>query len=443
MKSIEYNKVLDKIEGFEDLGQLGRTSKFASHALVIMIRGLYKNWKFPFSYFFTGSGVKGDSLVLIVEDCVQKLLNLDLSPTSIVCDQGTQNRRMFSLFGGTENNPSTVLCGKKLFLIYDMPHLIKSIRNNLLTGDFKINEKLISLNDVKKTYEIDIKNSARAMLKITPTHLSPNPFQKMSCKLAIQILSRSVSSAIKTCINTGELKSKTALNTAHLIEIINDMFDFGSSKNLYDTNPNRRPMSDRNLNVVRKLEKARSLFINAEKISFKNEKSSVPPCFTGIIWTTTAICELFENEKNEISKVHPNKELFLMTNRLTQDALENLFSVMRQQNGYNKNPTARMFRCCFGHICTYSLMKCSTSCNNCEPDDDEYMTVDILKDVVVENSESMYDDECTHNQKPLQDSSEDSDSISSLENGNNIVVPSLEACSIVYLSGYLANKCLE
>lgn len=88
-------------------------------------------------------------------------------------------------------------------------------------------------------------------------------------------------------------------------------------------------------------------------------------------------------------------------------------------------------------------MKCSTSCNNCEPDDDEYMTVDILKDVVVENSESMYDDECTHNQKPLQNSSEDSDLISSLENGNNIVVPSLEACSIVYLSGYLANKCLE
>jgi len=81
----------------------------------------------------------------------------------------------------------------------------------------------------------------------------------MSCKLAIEILSKSVSSAIKTCINTGKLKSKTALNTAHFIEIINDMFDSGNSKNLYDTNPNRRPMSDRNSNVVRHLEKARSL----------------------------------------------------------------------------------------------------------------------------------------------------------------------------------------
>lgn len=42
-----------------------------------------------------------------------------------------------------------------------MPHLLKSLRNNLLTGDFKINDKIISLNDIKKTYKIDIKNTTR------------------------------------------------------------------------------------------------------------------------------------------------------------------------------------------------------------------------------------------------------------------------------------------
>jgi hypothetical protein len=41
MKTIEYNKVLDEIEGFEDLGSLGRTNKLGSHALVVMVRGLY------------------------------------------------------------------------------------------------------------------------------------------------------------------------------------------------------------------------------------------------------------------------------------------------------------------------------------------------------------------------------------------------------------------
>lgn len=391
MKSIEYNKVLDEIEGFEDLGELGRTDTFGSHELVIMVRGLYKNWKFPLSYFFTGNGIKGDNLTVIIENCVKKILDLNLFPIGIICDHGTQNRRMFSLFGGTENNPYTTICGKKLFLIYDMPHLLKSLRNNLLTGDFKINDKIISLKDIKKTYEIDIKNTTRAMLKITPTHISPNAFQKMTCKLAIQLLSRSVSSAIKTCVATGELKSKTALNTAWFIDIVNDMFVSANSKHIYDQNPNRRPMSNRNCNVFENLKKARLIFINAKKISHKNNKISIPPCFIGIIWTTTALCSIFDSEKIDMANVQPQKEFFLMTNRLTQDALENFFPIMRQKNGYNRNPTARIFRNCFGHICTYSLIKCSSICSNCEPDDDEYMTVDILKDVVIENPKPVND----------------------------------------------------
>lgn len=150
MKTLEYNKILDEIEGFEDLGDMGRTEKLGSHALVIMVRGLYKNWKLPLSYFFTGSGVKGDTLVEIVKNCVKKIVDIGLLPTCIVCDQGTQNRRMFSLLGASQNNPSTEICGKKLFLIYDMPHLIKSLRNNLLSGDFKIGNKVVSINDIKK-----------------------------------------------------------------------------------------------------------------------------------------------------------------------------------------------------------------------------------------------------------------------------------------------------
>lgn len=247
MKSVEYNKIIDEIEGFEDLGSIDRTQKLGSHALAIMVRGLIKNWNFPFSYYFTGSGVKGDDLVKINKDSVEKMLNVGLLPSAIVCDQGTQNRRMFSLLGATEDNPSTIICSTNLFLIYDMPHLMKSIRNNLLTGDFKIDNNIVSMKDIHKTYEIDTNNTtARAMTKITPTHLNPNPFQKMSCKLAIQLLSNSVSAAIKTCVATGELNTTTEINTSEFIDVVNKMFDSANSKNLSDPNPNRKPMSTRN-----------------------------------------------------------------------------------------------------------------------------------------------------------------------------------------------------
>lgn len=172
------------------------------------------------------------------------------------------------------------------------------------------------------------------MCKITPAHLAPNPFQKMCCKLAIQLLSKSVSAAIRTCITTGELKSNTAIDTAMFIEMVNNMFDSCNSKNLYDPNFNRRPMSEQNPSIFKNLSKARSEFKNAIKICNNNQKTSIPPCFSGVVWTITAMLELYESEKKNLLNFRPDKDFFIMTNRLTQDALENLFSIIRQKNGY-------------------------------------------------------------------------------------------------------------
>ncbi|KAL4103435.1 hypothetical protein QTP88_018812 [Uroleucon formosanum] len=447
MKSIEYNKSKDEIEGYEDLGTLGRIDKIGSHALVIMVRGLYNNWKFPLSYYFTGSGIKGDNLAIIVKESVQKLFDLGLTPVAIVCDQGTQNRRMFSLLGGTIKKPFTEICDRKLFLVYDMPHLIKSLRNNLLNGNIQIDTKIISFDDVKKTYEIDSNSStARAMCKITPAHLAPNAFQKMSCKLAVQVLSRSVSAAIKTCVGTKELNSSTALNTASFIEDVNDMFDSANSKNLYDPNPNRRPLNDNNPQVFENLKKIRTTFQSAVKINKKNKKNSIPPCFEGFVWTITALLEIYESEKPK-PYVNTGKQFFfIMTNRLTQDPLENFFSIMRQKNGYNKNPTARTFRCCFGTICTYSLMKCSEKCN-CEDDNDEFLNVNVLKDIQIETNSNK------------DDTTKINDDIININTGTELSCPSisptlelspvlnlnlsLENCSILYFAGYIAKRCME
>ena len=238
---------------------------------------------------------------------------------------------MYALLGGTEDQPWTTLCNKKIFLIYDMPHLVKSIRNNLLNGDFIFNKnKIVSLKNIRAAYDIDSKNIARSMIKITPTHFNPNPFQKMNCKMAIQLLSHSVSAAIKTCVATKELQSLTALDTAHFIEIVNNMFDSANSKNLYDPNPNRKPMSDRNPQVLENLENANKLF--KDTTCHKTKNITTPPCFVGIVWTTNAISQLYKSEKLEILNSSVNKDYFLMTNKLTQDVLENLFSIMRQKN---------------------------------------------------------------------------------------------------------------
>jgi hypothetical protein len=80
-----------------------------------MLRGLYANWKFPLRYFFTGSGIEGDNLVLNIKECVKKIIDLGLMATCIVCDQGTQKRRMYTLLKRTEENPHTIISGQKYF----------------------------------------------------------------------------------------------------------------------------------------------------------------------------------------------------------------------------------------------------------------------------------------------------------------------------------------
>jgi len=71
------------IEGYEDLGQLGRSSRPAKLAFVIMIRGLYNKWKLPMSYFLSSTGVKGDEMAQIMKSCVSELIKIGFYPVCI------------------------------------------------------------------------------------------------------------------------------------------------------------------------------------------------------------------------------------------------------------------------------------------------------------------------------------------------------------------------
>lgn len=109
-----------------------------------------------------------------------------------------------------------------------------------------------------------------------------------------------------------------------------------------------------------------------------------------------------------------------MTNKLTQDPLENMFSIMQQKNGYNKNPTTRTFRCCFSAICSYSLMKCSES-SNCEEDGEEFFNVETLNDVQITRptySEEIQEDDFGSDMCNL---SEDCDTESNTSSGSIVI----------------------
>jgi len=93
--------------------------------------------------------------------------------------------------------------------LYDSPHLIKGVRNNLLTKDLAINCKdniateIASWDVIKTAWLMDKNlNIIRPQLKkLTQEHIIENKIKKMRVKHATQVLSGTVASYIETLTN--------------------------------------------------------------------------------------------------------------------------------------------------------------------------------------------------------------------------------------------------
>lgn len=142
-KFLEYSKYLDLVEGYEDLGSKRCSNALATQAMVFLIRGIYSSWKMPVSYFFSATSMKATTLSELILNYVQTLMDCGLIVTAVVCDQGPNNRSAFTKLQLTKEKPWFVINNTKVFAIFDVPHLFKNLRNNLLSSDiFFLNNKV-------------------------------------------------------------------------------------------------------------------------------------------------------------------------------------------------------------------------------------------------------------------------------------------------------------
>lgn len=272
-KCLEYSKKFDKIEGFEDHREGKRSGKFGTQIMLFMARGIYTNWKLPLGYFVSADSMKGVELASLIKRAIIYAKSAGLQPVAMVCDQGSNNRAALKHLGSLNdrnyfeihNIENTSI---KIWVIYDALHLFKNFRNNWITHWYLFKNKVVNFKDVKDTYEIDTKSSTgRSLMKITEAHINPDSFQKMSCKLATQIFSHSVSTAIKTAKDTGELKSDMAYDTANFVEFMNNLFDTLNSKELYSKNPYSSAISAERPLVKETLEEALNTVTSLKKIT--------------------------------------------------------------------------------------------------------------------------------------------------------------------------------
>lgn len=432
-KSLEYNSKFDLIEGFEDLGPLGRNEKLATHATVFMLRGINKPWKCPLAYVLSNNALKSQSLALLLDLCIEKVLDANLDLKATVCDLGSTNSAALKLWGVTKDFPYYCFGSKKIYCLYDYPHLLKCVRNTLLKRDFLVDGNVVSWKDILEFYEIEKKSSSdcRAAPKISERHVNPQAFQKMSVKLATQIFSNSVSRGMKAAISLGQLKSKSSTNTANLLGKLNDVTDSLNSKHMDDKNPYKQPLSNTNLRPLNCLEAAIPYVQTWKTLNGLN-----PPCFEGLVQTLRGILMLYED-------IYSSGNKFLLTGRFNQDPLENLFGVLRHRGGYNSNPSAKEFRRNLQHAISIRLLDPPDNAN-CEPDEDENLSVS-MSEPNGDLQEVDIADECNTSAIPIPSTSHQlsSDKQSEQPVIEDKIVSVFEESVICYISGWLGKKCID
>ena len=352
-KQLQYDKGLNKFLGsvstevLMQTGSCDSTVPLACHALVYMIRGLTSNWKQVVAYYLTGASVSGEALWQLTKNLVQVLGGCGINVRAVVSDMGAANKGMWKVVGVKVNHDNVkssishpFFPQQDLYFFADVPHILKNVRNCLLKNDiilpraivdeFGLPTNTVSIKHIRKIIELQENSDFKIAPSLSAKHVDPKQFEKMKVNVAAQLLSHSTASALRFAVH-DKLLPADALTTAWFVDIVNNWFDAANVR------------SRREALYSKSGSKIRSLLLMMEiipKLTFSsaNRQYSWKPIQTGILVSTQSLLDLFA------SLVASGLYNYLMTSRLTQDALENLFSQIRGRG--NAHPTPVHFRHC-------------------------------------------------------------------------------------------------
>lgn len=308
----------------------------ATHVLVFMLGGITKRWKQIVAYYFTGDSVNGAVFKEIIECIFQKAEDLQLNIVSVTSDMGSCNQALWKTWGISAGRYCPINCkiphplnaNTFLHVFADVPHLFKNIKSMLITN------KIIQLpNSIVEKHALPTKEILSSHIfelakyqeshifklapKLSEEDLLPSHFSKMKVSTSSNVISHSVSSALKFLAD--ELKKPEYLTTAWFLDQIEKWFFLMTS---------RHPscaLSKLNIDVYNStigfLKQILELFSSMEV----GHKKIWKPSQTGVLISTQSMLDLQEYLLNE------KKYTFFLTSRVSQDCLENLFCVLRSK----------------------------------------------------------------------------------------------------------------
>ena len=285
-----YDIANDKIIGLEDYGSGTRTKKLANSALVLLLISISGKWKQPLGYVLVNGGCPTREMEELMKDAIDKVEGIGLNVVVVTSDLGSNFQSLAKHLNISPESPWFMHNQRKIYLMFDPPHLIKCVRNNLMKYTFKFNQFTAKWQDIVDFYNKDKKLSIRAAPKLTDKHIAPNNFAKMKVKYATQVLSHTVAASICTYVSVGCLPS-SAMGTAECLLKFDSLFDsvnvstVHSQKSLKCALTNTSP----HLNFY---EQAIHFLSNLKIFHGSQDVTGRVKCINGWLITISAICQI-------------------------------------------------------------------------------------------------------------------------------------------------------
>ena len=194
----------------------------------------------------------------------------------------------------TPEQPWFIHNNKKYFLMFDPPHLIKCVRNNLMKYCFIFGQYVATWKDIEDLYEKDSALPIRSAPKLTEKHIHPTNFNKMRVKLATQVLSHTVAASLCMYASLGGLPS-TVMGTGEFVLKFDSVFDCVNCSILHSTKKLKCPLND--ISPNKEFMKEAINFIKGLKVFNGNEDvTSRIKCLKGWAVTLSAILAIWDHQ---------------------------------------------------------------------------------------------------------------------------------------------------
>ena len=139
--NVSFDRKTLNFNGFTDLGDhtpVHQSRELGDHALVFMYQPFAGKWVQALACFLSKGCATGNVLSHLIIECISLLSACGLHVNAVVSDGAQWNRGMWTQFGINEKKVSCkhpVEENEELWFISDFPHLIKNLRNNIVSRE--------------------------------------------------------------------------------------------------------------------------------------------------------------------------------------------------------------------------------------------------------------------------------------------------------------------